>query len=332
MSPGELQEPNGHEGSLTARLDPSIGEASTGIGLLMSELVRRSLRAGVADIDQTLKSFATQQVAVAVEGKMAEVTEVAESTSRRVSESLVREVATESRQSTERLSHSLTDAVGRLEGELGDARRRSDETVRTLEEVTEKARQSWKRIKSDVEALQASAAGLQAKDESLQGSLDSLQQELHQARRQEESLRAELLSLANRTSSLEQSLVEMQQLQQRLSDSLNAALDREQSLQTQLARLEAEQAAEHERHSVLSAQIRAHADRLADIERPKGWSALFQRWRGKGKSDVAESPPPGLPGAAAPVEPLNIEAMSVDEEASGERRSEREPPSADETR
>lgn len=248
MSRVDLHESNGAETKLVTRLDPAIGETSTGIGLLMSELVRRSLRAGVAEIDETIHTFATEQVEIAVDRKMVEVTEVAEATSRRVSESAVRKAAEKADQVSEQLTKSLSSAVDRFETELAEARRRSEETGLTLEGVRQKARHSWKKIIAEIEALKGADSALQRE--------------------------------------------------------LAAAQERERVLQAGMARLETELSQSQQRLQVMLSQLDAVSERLAEIERPKGFSALLQRIRGKGKSSpsapaaadgTAETESPGAP-------------------------------------
>jgi len=48
--------------SLTERLDPSIGEASTVMGAMITELLRRTLRGGVSRIGEGLDAYVNEKV------------------------------------------------------------------------------------------------------------------------------------------------------------------------------------------------------------------------------------------------------------------------------
>ena len=55
---------------LVERMDSAIGDASTSIGMMMAELVRRSLRGGVGEISSSIHVYAAEQVDTAVERAM----------------------------------------------------------------------------------------------------------------------------------------------------------------------------------------------------------------------------------------------------------------------
>jgi chromosome segregation ATPase len=136
----------------------------------------------------------------------------------------------------------LNAAVDRLENQLGDARRRTDETERTLQEVREKARQSWKKICTEVERLIAA-------NSTLRQELAELRQELAEAREQSMTLKNRLADVAT----------ELSQNRQRVDTVVR--------------------------------QLESAGARLAVLERPRGWSALIQRLRGKNPAEPTVPPP-----------------------------------------
>ena len=81
---------------LVERMDTAIGEASTSIGMIMSELVHRSLRGGVGEIGSSIHSFARDQVDEAVGEAMPRiesvVKKIAESTSTRITDVAVNRI------------------------------------------------------------------------------------------------------------------------------------------------------------------------------------------------------------------------------------------------
>jgi len=272
------------ESNLVTRLDPAIGEASTGIGFVLSELVRHSLRAGVAEIDQSLQTLASEKVDMAVAGKMAEVTDAAEQVSRQVSENAVRQVAektdqvaaraaqiaveaeqersrtndlaaktervaAQASQTAEHLSQSINSAVERFSAELGETQRRSEQLDSTLQLLREKAKHSWQKVGMELH--------------SLKGTNGQLNQQLLAAQKL-------LKDAEHRLTTIEGALTECQQ-----------------RLDSALARCESQE------------------KRLADLERPRGINALLQRLRGKSppalpsSSPVNETPQDGEPNASA---------------------------------
>jgi hypothetical protein len=283
--------------TLADRLDPAIGEASTGIGLMVAELVRRSLRGGVANIDGHLQQFAEERVEAAISEKMPEVVEAADqiaaSTSQKIAdaavlaittktEAAVRDVAQQAQAAEQKLATAITEAetravtqsrtvldetVGRLKAEthesvvrvqaearevearlaaeLTAARGQTDDTVKRLEEIHEKGKESWKRVQQ------------------------------------------ELLSLGEKGKSLEQTFSEGQTLLRRMESDASRA----QALWRQ--QLEATRSELQEQVRVLISENGVLRARLDEIERPKGIKAFFQRFRKK-KSD-ATATGPGLP-------------------------------------
>ena len=259
MSIVNEQETGGREGGLVTRLDSAIGEASTGIGILLSELVRRSLRAGVADIDQTIHTFAHEQVTVAIDRKLPEITEVAESTSRRITESAVQKVTEIAQQATETMSQSLNTAVCRLEGEIGETKLLSDQTGKTLEEVREKAKNSGKKVRAAIERLRNANKILK------QGLLDAREFVRHS--------RVEV----------EAELARLRESESQLQSELAASRDRESAMRVNLTSAQDELVKGQQQLESLVTQVTGLVARVAELERPKGLNALFQKLTGRGK-------------------------------------------------
>ncbi|MEQ9410594.1 MAG: hypothetical protein RIK87_22855 [Fuerstiella sp.] len=178
-----------NSGTLPDKLDSAIGDASTGIGVLLSELVRRSLRGGVAHIDETLAQFAEDQVDVAVEKQMPHLTEaaetVAESTSRRVTdqklESTVEQLHGDIRAAEERAVNQTEELGRRLEENLHKSRQQVGEAVGDLQSLREKARSNWKRVVREFETLNEQNTALKSELAALQSRLTKVNSELKTA-------------------------------------------------------------------------------------------------------------------------------------------------------
>src|SRR5438034_8013789 len=90
-SPPTLERDNDHSLSLVDRMDPAIGEASSVMGAVLTELLRRSLRGGVLKISDELQAFVCDKV----EGTLAERTPVIEQQASEVAGNTARAVAAE---------------------------------------------------------------------------------------------------------------------------------------------------------------------------------------------------------------------------------------------
>ena len=169
MSMDQLSQPiQPTTNSLPEQLDDAIGEASTGIGVMLSELVRRSLKGGVANIDQTLQGFAEAQVHSAVERQMPQVAETASSVAESTSARLIQEQVTPT---VDQLTGQVREFEGKLETEterLGqqfietaaEADRRLTETSEHLGSLKENARTKWKKLVAELESLTSANSDL----------------------------------------------------------------------------------------------------------------------------------------------------------------------------
>ena len=201
MSMDQLSQPiQPTTNSLPEQLDDAIGEASTGIGVMLSELVRRSLKGGVANIDQTLQGFAEAQVHSAVERQMPQVAETASSVAESTSARLIQEQVTPT---VDQLTGQVREFEGKLETEterLGqqfietaaEADRRLTETSEHLGSLKENARTKWKKLVAELESLTSANSDLRQLVSVLQNQLSesatSHQQMLQQIQSESASL------------------------------------------------------------------------------------------------------------------------------------------------
>jgi hypothetical protein len=102
-------------GSLVERLDPALGEATSGMGALLTELIRRTLRGGVQRIDDELQS----QVEEKVDATVAERIPLIESAAGQAAETTARQVVGQECQAIEQ---EVKDAASRLDGQLAQTR------------------------------------------------------------------------------------------------------------------------------------------------------------------------------------------------------------------
>lgn len=264
MSMEQLSRPvTAAPGSLPEQLDDAIGEASTGIGVMLSELVRRSLKGGVANIDQTLQGFAEAQVHSAVEQQMPQLTEAASSVAESTSVRMIQERVTPT-------VDQLTGQVQAFEGKL------ETETERLGQQFTETAADTARRLKeSSAETerrLSETAADANRRLNETSEHLGSLKEN---ARTKWKKLVAELESLASANRELNQQVSGLQ-------GQLSEAATRQQQMVQQFQSQSAAQA------SLLQEQNQRLDVRLSELEKPKGLKGMWQKIAG-GKKKPTDS-------------------------------------------
>lgn len=253
-------------GSLPEQLDDAIGEASTGIGVMLSELVRRSLKGGVANIDQTLQGFAEAQVHSAVEQQMPHLTEAASSVAESTSVRLIQEQVTPTvnqltgqvqafagklETETERLGQQFTDTAAdtarRLEeSSVETARRLQESTAETERRLSETAAEADRRLNETSEHLDGLKENARTKWKKLVSELDSLASANRELKQHVSGLQGQLSEAATQQQQM------MQQVQ-------SEAASQVQLLQEQNQRLDA---------------------RLAELEKPRGLKGVWQKIAG----------------------------------------------------
>ncbi len=297
--------------SLVERLDPALGEASSGIGVLLSELVRRTLRGGVSKIEEEMHDFVEEKVDQSVQCRMPAFQEAATRTAERKAEEIARQevqtVEKQAREAAERLSQELVEsqrqaeeAARRLEEEARQAAERlAQEIVQTEQRVEEKARVITQEAVHVVEQESKAATEKLTHDlaeterraeirarELVAEHVEELKQKSKSTYLQ---VRESLDSLAASTSAFESKLLQEQHNRESSLAQLRTAL--EGSLQTQVQDLRNLVQELNGRNTLLEL-------RIAELEKPRGLRA----WFGKlfGRKRAAAPAPAATPHIAEP--------------------------------
>jgi hypothetical protein len=266
VSRGPVTEPNFSE--LLDQLDPAIGEASSVMGAMATELIRRSLRGGVLTIGRELNGYVAQQV----EAQIVEQRPLIEKTAA--------ETATEvARGEVDAVRHA---AQQQLEGVARDLGGRLDETVRqtsakidTVAKATDDvARQTQETTASLAQTLQTEVAAAQTR------TLDTARQEIEAFK---DRARDATKKIAYRLDRLDLKTGELATLQRTLKQEL---LDTWQKQRQQL--LHQIDELRRDRDSL--------ARRLEVLEQPRGLRRLFA-WLFRRKKGSAAA---GQPDVLAP--------------------------------
>ncbi len=303
----QRNEQNGNSDSaqLVDRLDGAIGEASASIGMMMSELVRRSLRGGVGDIGVTLQTYAREQVSSAVANAMPQISEqcelVAEKATLRITDGVEKRIGDELKLVETRTNENTQIIAARIKSEsdaaievvskaIGESRETAEGAARELKDLQAKARESWKKVQTDLQSLHEGRNSLEAQ---LQEARNLLSQSSQQISQQQEQL-------AGLGRQLEQSQQELLTTRQQLAEQQRHLLETRKQLtaasqqlteQTQQLSQQAQKTSQDVRG--LHSTAGQFASRLDELERPKGIRALFSKFTGKKKN--TSSPPDDSP-------------------------------------
>jgi chromosome segregation ATPase len=243
---------------LVDRMDTAIGEASASIGVVMSELVRRSLRGGVNEIGESIHEYAREQVSVAIDDMLPSVTraveELAETTSHRVAfeatEKLseeVRAVEVRTNEKSQLIATKFKEeadaAIAVVQFAVTDTRTRAESTATDLENLHQRAKESWKKLQLELQEIHEveskNSRGLTEANQFLQTFRQQFDSECveHQTTRKQVQATDELLSetrelLMSARQQLELTLSELQATRNELSKTDSAVSAARQELNT----------------------------------------------------------------------------------------------------
>ncbi|HWY86084.1 MAG TPA: hypothetical protein VNX28_05140 [Gemmataceae bacterium] len=119
--------------SLVERLDPSIGELSTVTGAMVTELLRRTLRGSVRQIDEELQGQVAQRVDATIAQRLPAIEQSAADAAEKTAREAATEVAVEEMHALEqRARESERDIVARIETSARAAEHQTVESARAL--------------------------------------------------------------------------------------------------------------------------------------------------------------------------------------------------------
>lgn len=256
---------------LVDRLDPAIGEATSGVGALLTELVRRTLRSGVQKIDEEMHDFVEEKI----DASVAERLPIIEDRAIKVAEETAQTTAFKECETLETKTRSETQ---RLATEIEAAEQRAQETVaKQIAELEERAKGTAAAYREQIKLLQQRAADLEA-------ALKKQHSELRQALQEEKSLREKAEKtieqlIHQRMMTLDAKLSEESHNRHESVDAIREEMRLSQSgLNNHLYQL-TEQF--EQQFSTLRTQNEELHNRLAELEKPRGIKALWYKMRPK---------------------------------------------------
>lgn len=294
---------------LVDRMDSAIGDASTSIGMIMSELVRRSLRGGVSELGVSLHSFAREQVHEAVVEKMPQIEKtvetLAESTSSRIVDGAVLRFGEELKSVESRTTEQTEIIAARFKADseaalqtvhkvLDESRETTERTAVDLKELQDRAKESWRKVQTELQSanerrvrLEEQLRETEQRLTNSQSQIAELQQLIEKAAQTQKQTNQHLQEtrshLTETAHSLQQSQGKLTATQQELATTQQELTATQRSLK-ELGLVSTKQS------QSLEALCLSLEKRLAELERPRGIRALFSRFSGrKGASESNET-------------------------------------------
>ena len=270
--------------ALVDRMDTAIGEASSVMGALMTELIRRSLRGGVLQIGEGLSDYVGERV----DATIVEKTPMLETIATDVADRTARYAATEiAKEETELLAQKTRESdqqlAAQIEQTAASAQRATSEATHDLSLRIEEAQ------KHAAEVTQETARGLTTQIEEAEkracqtarGELDHRLDELKEKSRETVALlKDRLRALKSMAAELGQRLLAEEQERKTAQSDLKEDLQKKSA--TLRHELDETNARLREEISELRNANQSLRARVEELEKPRGLRALFRRlmfWR-----------------------------------------------------
>jgi chromosome segregation ATPase len=245
--------------SLVERMDSSIGEATTVMGAVMTELLRRTLRGGVMQIGEQLHTYVNEKVDATIADRTPAIEQAAAEVAEHTARSAATEVAVEEVRGLEKRTR---EADQELAVQIEDtARAARDTTTQTARELAAQIEATEQRVSET-----ARSEFTQRIDELMQRSREGNVQ-----------LRARLKEMEDTISRLSQQIRDEETRRHADQDDLRAALDAER--QEQARAMDERQAQLTDELSTLRQANERLNVRIAELEKPRGLRALWLRLR-----------------------------------------------------
>jgi hypothetical protein len=310
MNPTEITDrgalTNVHLSKLAEQLDPAIGEASSVIGALSTELIRRSLRGGVLQIGRELSGYVAAQVEQEIVEQRPMIEKTAAELATEVARNEVQAVRQAANDQAQQLAARIDDAsrqaqaqaetVARdLGGRLEESSRQTHEKIDSVSRVIDDAaRQSNAATASLARTLQTEVTAVETRTlETARRVIDDTARQSNAATASlARTLQTEVAAVETRT--LETARREFESFKDKarqITLKVKERLDKLETASVQLADLQrAEKRQLLEEIDELRRAEKSLADRLDILERPRGLRRLFAWLFGKNKKPAPAEP------------------------------------------
>jgi hypothetical protein len=156
---GALNEP--HLTELLDQLDPAIGEASSVMGALATEVIRRSLRGGVLQIGRELSGYVAQQVELEVVEQRPLIEKTAAEMATEVARGEVDAVRQAAQEQDQQLAARIDETARQAHDKIDTVARTADDTRKQTQETTAALAQT---LQVEVAAVETRTLGVARKE------------------------------------------------------------------------------------------------------------------------------------------------------------------------
>jgi hypothetical protein len=283
-SPPVEAEPRKPLTSLVERLDPAIGETSGVMGAMLTELIRRTLRGSVVQIDQELHGHVSEKVDSVVSERLPYIEQSAAEVADKTARLAATEIATEE---VRALEGRTQESCRTLETKIVEVGQQADQTIATRaqdlvtrletteKQVTETTRETARGLTRQIEEAERRAN--EAASAQINRQVEDL---LDRSRKATTLLKERLTQLDTTTAGLGKQLFD--EASQRKADQMRLRSEAEQrsaTLGQEVQKLET-------KHQAVEGRLRQALDelrqanqalmaRVFELEKPRGLRALW---------------------------------------------------------
>jgi hypothetical protein len=131
--PAQIERDANKTSTLAERMDPAIGEASSVMGAMLTELLRRTLRGGVMKIGDELHNYVAENVDATIADRTPAIERAAAEVAEHTARTAATEVATEEVQALEKRTQEMSrDLAAQIEATGKSAELKTAEAARDL--------------------------------------------------------------------------------------------------------------------------------------------------------------------------------------------------------
>lgn len=264
---------DGHLTELVDQLDPAIGEASSVMGAMATEVIRRSLRGGVLQIGRELSGYVSQQVEQEIVEQRPMIEKTAAETATEVARGEIDAVRQAAIEQAQQLAARIEDAARQaqdraetvardLTGRLDETSRRTHDKIETVARVIDDTARHTNEATAMLARTLESEVGTARKD--LTNEIEAFKERARQA----------TVKIKDRLDRLDAASAQLGDLQRALKRELLDAWRTEQ--RQLLQQIDELRSANH-----------ALAERLDELEKPRGIRRLFAWLFGRNKKAAA---------------------------------------------
>jgi methyl-accepting chemotaxis protein len=264
--PVALERENGQDAlSLAERLDPAIGEATSVVGAMLTELLRRTLRGGVIRLGDEMHGYVSEKLDTVIAERRPELERLAVEVAEHTARTAATEVAVEEVQALEQRTQQGDRALAeQIEAAARAAQQQTATTAETLAaEIVEKTAAASESLTAQIQETARTAQQKTAE------TAENLAAQIQETERRAQRAQEEIHSLVERA----------REGSVRLKEKVRNLESTAATLGKQI----------EESNSRLRDELRELSARVAELEKPRGLRALFAWLFGRKKKQKQEA-------------------------------------------